>query len=158
MRAEAVETLARFGLGSLAHRPIGALSGGQRQLVFLAQTRFRAPQVMLLDEPTAALDLRHQLMVLERVRAEVAAWAAIAIVAVHDLTLAARFADRILCLAGGRNQADGSPSEVLDAALLRGVYGVEADIVPLPSGALVVAPLRAPGETGANAAGAMGPG
>ncbi|RMF37424.1 MAG: ABC transporter ATP-binding protein [Alphaproteobacteria bacterium] len=154
LRGEALEMLARFGLGALAHRPIGALSGGQRQLVFLAQTLFRAPKVMLLDEPTAALDLRHQLMVLERVRAEVAARAAIAVVAVHDLTLAARFVDRILCLSGGRIRADGAPAEVLDAALLRAVYGVVADIAPLPSGTLVVAPLRALGGTGANAAGA----
>jgi len=143
LRREAEEVLARFGLASLAHRPVGKLSGGQRQLVFLAQTLFRAPEVMLLDEPTAALDLRHQLMVLERVRSEVAERRAIAVVAVHDLTLAARFADRILCLADGRMVADGTPAEVLSDALLREVYGVEADITPLPSGTLAVAPLRA---------------
>ena len=111
--------------------------------MFLAQTLFRAPQVMLLDEPTAALDLRHQLMVLERVRAEVAARGAIAIVAVHDLTLAARTADRILCLADGRIIADGPPKAVLTAPLLRKVYGVEAEIACLPSGALAVLPQRA---------------
>jgi len=142
LRSTALDLLTRFGLAALAHRPVGALSGGQRQLVFLAQTLFRVPRVMLLDEPTAALDLRHQLTVLERVRAEVADRHALAVIAVHDLTLAARFADRILCLHRGGIVADGAPHEVLDRPLLREVYGVEADIASLPSGTLVVSPLR----------------
>ncbi len=149
LRQTALGMLARLGLAALAHRPVGALSGGQRQLVFLAQTLFRAPQVMLLDEPTAALDLRHQLMVLERVRAEVAVRRAIAIVAVHDLTLAARAADRILCLADGRIIADGPPEAVLTEPLLRRVYGVEAEIARLPSGALAVLPQRALADSAA---------
>jgi len=143
LRHEAMQMLARFGLEPLAHRQIGSLSGGQRQLVFLAQVLFRAPRVLLLDEPTAALDLRHQLVVLDRVRADARARGTIAIVAMHDLSLAARFADRILCLHQGGIAATGSPHEVLTPGTLARVYGVEAEVTELASGGLTVAPLRA---------------
>jgi iron complex transport system ATP-binding protein len=141
LRAEALDLLARFRLDRLAWRPLEELSGGQRQLVFLAQTLFRRPRVLLLDEPTAALDLRHQLTVLERVVEETRQRGTITLLALHDLTLAARMAGRIVCLAGGRVVAEGPPRAVLQRGLLRSVWGIEAEIAQLASGLLAIVPL-----------------
>ncbi|MCF6315494.1 MAG: ABC transporter ATP-binding protein [Marinosulfonomonas sp.] len=143
IRAQAIAALARFHLEELQDRPIGAISGGQRQLVFLAQSLFRAPKVLLLDEPTAALDLRHQLIVLDRIRATCADSGMIAMAAMHDLSLAARFADRIVFLNGGMICADGAPDKVLTPAILQQVYGVEAEVQQGKSGVLHVSPVRA---------------
>ena len=143
IRARAIAALGRFYLEALQDRPIGAISGGQRQLVFLAQSLFRAPKVLLLDEPTAALDLRHQLIVLDRIRDTCAGSGMIAMAAMHDLSLAARFADRIVFLNGGVICADGAPNQVLNPAILQQVYGVEAEVQEGKSGILHVSPVRA---------------
>jgi len=143
IREQAIAALRRFHLEALQDRPIGAISGGQRQLVFLAQSLFRAPKVLLLDEPTAALDLRHQLIVLDRIRATCADSGMIAMAAMHDLSLAARFADRIVFLNGGMICADGAPDKVLNPAILQQVYGVEAEVQQGQSGVLHVSPVRA---------------
>jgi len=143
IRAQAVAALKRFRLEDFQNRAIGALSGGQRQLVFLAQSLFRGPDVLLLDEPTAALDLRHQLVVLERIVETCHANGMIAVAAMHDLTLAARFADRIVFLHDGKVAADGQPAKVLTPAILEQVYRVTAEVQPGPSGALHVSPVRA---------------
>ncbi|MEM7524373.1 MAG: ABC transporter ATP-binding protein [Pseudomonadota bacterium] len=138
----AAALLARFGLDELADRPLDAVSGGQRQLAFLAQALFREPEALLLDEPTAALDLRHQLLVLEAMKAHAEDAHVPVVAAMHDLTLVARFADRILCLSRGRIVASGSPEEVLKPELIADVYGVEVD-VSTTGGRLSVTPLRA---------------
>ncbi len=143
IRVQAVTALKRFRLEAFQDRAIGSLSGGQRQLVFLAQSLFRGPEVLLLDEPTAALDLRHQLIVLERIVETCKTSGMIAIAAMHDLTLAARFADRILFLHDGHVAADGSPAEVLTPQILEQVYRVAAEVQLGPSGALHVSPVRA---------------
>jgi iron complex transport system ATP-binding protein len=143
IRTQAIAALGRFHLEALQDRPIGAISGGQRQLVFLAQSLFRAPKVLLLDEPTAALDLRHQLIVLDRIRATCADSGMIAMAAMHDLSLAARFADRIVFLNGGMICADGAPDKVLNPVILQQVYGVEAEVQQGQSGVLHVSPVRA---------------
>ncbi len=143
IRAEARAALARFGLEALQDRPVGAISGGQRQLVFLAQSLFRGPRLLLLDEPTAALDLHHQLIVLECIRESCARSGMIAVAAMHDLSLAARFADRIVFLNGGVICADGPPREVLSPGILRRVYGVEAEEQEGRSGVVHVSPVRA---------------
>ncbi len=135
--------LARFGLAELQGRTLDAVSGGQRQLIFLAQALFRQPDVLLLDEPTAALDLRHQLVVLEAVRKHCADHGTIAIAAMHDLTLAAQFADQMICLSQGRIEAKGPPESVLTAERLQRVYGVEAEISLSAQGRPNVMPLRA---------------
>ncbi|MCK4712617.1 MAG: ABC transporter ATP-binding protein, partial [Marinosulfonomonas sp.] len=122
IRAQAVAALQRFRLEAFQDRAIGALSGGQRQLVFLAQSLFRGPKVLLLDEPTAALDLRHQLVVLERIREACRSSGMIVVAAMHDLTLAARFADRIVFLHDGNVAAEGPPAAVLTPAILEQVY------------------------------------
>lgn len=142
--AEAAEAaLARFGLEALQGRTLDAVSGGQRQLVYLAQALFRQPDVLLLDEPTAALDLRHQLVVLEAVRQHCETHGTIAIAAMHDLTLAAQFAEQMICLSEGRVEAKGLPEDVLTADRLQRVYGVEAEITYSERGRPNITPLRA---------------
>ncbi len=139
----AEQVLAQFGLAALQGRTLDEISGGQRQLVYLAQSLFRQPRVLLLDEPTAALDLRHQLLVLEAVRHHCEEHGTVAVAAMHDLTLAAQFADHMICLSEGTITAEGEAAEVLTAARLRQIYGVEARITYDTGGRPQVTPLRA---------------
>ena len=141
--AGAEAALARFGLMALQDRTLDAVSGGQRQLVFLAQAIFRAPRALLLDEPTASLDLRHQLVVLETVRAHARAQAIPVMIAMHDLSLAAQFADQVICLTEGAIDACGTAAEVMEADRLRRLYGVETEIARSESGHLRITPIRA---------------
>ena len=143
LAAAAEAALTEFGLASFQGRTLDAVSGGQRQLVYLAQALFRQPRVLLLDEPTAALDLRHQLVVLEAVRRHCNEHGTIAVAAMHDLTLAAQFADHMLCLSEGNIVAEGEAAEVLTADRLRSIYGVEAKISHDVEGRPQVTPLRA---------------
>ena len=120
-----------LGVAELADRPLGQLSGGQRQLVALAQTLVREPGLILLDEPTSALDLRRQVSVLSHVRRICHRdTGRLAVVALHDLNLAARFCDRLAVLAGGAILAEGPPAEVLQPDTLAEVYGLRVRIVP----------------------------
>jgi iron complex transport system ATP-binding protein len=137
--AIARDALARVGIEELADRSILELSGGERQLVLLARALAQEPAVLLLDEPTAHLDLRHRLRVLELVR-ELAAGGRSALVVSHDLSLAARGCDRIALLAQGRVIAAGTPAEVLRPDALRRAFGIEADVVAGPDGTPLVIP------------------
>ena len=121
------EALAAVDLASFADRPVPHLSGGEQQRVFLAQALAQDAPLLLLDEPTAHLDVRHQLDLLARVRALGEAGRTV-VAAVHDLELAARFADRLWVLDRGRLVADGPPADVLHPALLRDVFRVEAEV------------------------------
>ena len=124
----AAMALDQFGLADVAHRSLDALSGGQRQLVYFAQALLRDPRVMLLDEPVSALDLRHQHLLLEDVRRLCRERGMITVVVLHDLNLAARFADRLVVLGDDKVAVAGPPTSVLDDDLLRRVYGVEARV------------------------------
>ena len=141
--AEAEAALGRFGIAHLAGRTLDAVSGGQRQLVYLAQALFRQPEVLLLDEPTAALDLRHQLVVLETVRRTARTDGIAVAVAMHDLSLAAQFADGLLCLADGGVDAAGPAEDVLTADRVRRIWGIEAEVAAGPGGHPRITPLRA---------------
>ncbi|MCG8590163.1 MAG: heme ABC transporter ATP-binding protein [Proteobacteria bacterium] len=139
--ADRVEAaLRRMALLDLADRAVPSLSGGERQLVLFARALVQEPEWLLLDEPTAFLDLRHRLRLLAVVR-ELARRGRGSLVVSHDLGLAARTCDRLLLLHEGRLVAQGSPAEVLTPERLRDVYGIEARVVTTPEGALAVAPL-----------------
>jgi len=122
-----MQAIERLGLEPLALRPFGELSGGERQRVLLGRALAQQGRLLLLDEPTSALDLRHQLGTLRCLRALADDGVAI-LVALHDLSLAARFCDRLLMLDGGAVHVQGSAAEVLTPPHLAQVYGIRARI------------------------------
>ncbi len=135
------EALRLFDLTHLATRPIQELSGGERKRVFLARALAQGPRVMLLDEPTAFLDLRHVTEIFATFR-KLRVERGLAIIAtLHDLNVAATYADRILMLKDGTTAGYGSPTEVFTADRLREVYEIELEVSVNPAnGALVVYP------------------
>lgn len=136
-RDRAFEALDRLGLAELALEPLGSLSGGQRQLVSLAQVIVREPHLILLDEPTSALDLRYQVIVMRTLR-ELAAEGRVVVAVLHDLTLGARWADRVVLLHDGAIVASAPPDEALTADRLKAVYGVESRVERCSRGTLQV--------------------
>ncbi|WP_067672161.1 ABC transporter ATP-binding protein [Nocardia miyunensis] len=122
------DVLERVGLTAVAGRKMAHLSGGQRQLVSLAQAIVRRPSVLLLDEPTSSLDLHNQLKMLELVRQYAEEQPAVVITTIHDLTHAARFADSVVVLRDGTVHTVGTPREVITEDMLRQVYRVNARI------------------------------
>lgn len=120
----AVGVLEDIGIVQLAMEPLERLSGGQRQLVSLAQALVRGPRVLLLDEPISALDLQYQLRVMQLVRAHAAEQGTIVLTVLHDLQVAARWSDGIVVLSEGRIAAAGPPAEAITPAVLANVYGV----------------------------------
>ncbi|MBI3742745.1 MAG: ABC transporter ATP-binding protein [Chloroflexi bacterium] len=123
---------------AFAQRPVSTLSGGERQRVFVARALAQEPRVLLLDEPTANLDVQYQLKVLDLV-SRLTRDGVTAIAAVHDLPLAARYCHRLVLLARGRVVADGLAHEVLTPANIEAAFGVRAVVYPDPlTGALTV--------------------
>jgi iron complex transport system ATP-binding protein len=135
----ALEALERLGIRHLADRAITTLSGGERQLVLFARALVQDPDVLLLDEPTAFLDLKHRVEVLREVRAFTRSGRSALIVS-HDLSLAARSCDRIVLLDSGRVAAVGRPAEVLTPENLRSAFGIEVFAFLGPDDALVIVP------------------
>jgi iron complex transport system ATP-binding protein len=121
----AQSALAECELEGFEHRLMNQLSGGERQRVVLARALATGARVLLLDEPTANLDLSHQASVFRLVRKKCRAEAYSAVVITHDMNLAAAFADRLMLLDRGRATAFGTPDEVLRDVDLREVFGVE---------------------------------
>lgn len=127
-RAAVAAAIERVGIGHLVGRDARELSLGERQLVFLALAVAQATPLLVLDEPTVHLDLRHQVEVMELL-ADLNAREGTAVVAVlHDLRLASRFFERTVVLADGRIVADGAPSVALRAELVRAVFGVDPEL------------------------------
>jgi iron complex transport system ATP-binding protein len=138
-----VDALDATDVRQLRTRSYTSLSGGERARVMLSRVLAQRAPLLLLDEPTAALDLHHQEMVLETVRARADAGDAV-IVVVHDLGAAGACADRVALMADGRILTCASPTEVLDPQLLSRVYRHEVEVITHPaSGELIVLPLRA---------------
>ena len=127
-QAIAERVLCEVGLADRAQDGILSLSGGERQRAVLARALAQTTPLLLLDEPTSHLDIGHQLDLLTRVRSLAEHGHVAVVAALHDLNLAARFADRIVVLSRGRRVADGSPSEVISEELLARVWGVVADL------------------------------
>jgi len=138
--AATADIMERLNITHLADRMVSDLSGGQRQLVGVAQMLVRCPSVLLLDEPTSALDLRHQVHLLDIIRNEVAGTDRLALVAIHDLNLAARFCDELLVVKAGRVVALDTPAAVLNPELLNEVYGISARILD-DAGVPVICPV-----------------
>jgi iron complex transport system ATP-binding protein len=130
--AIAAEAMRQTQVTSLADRSVTELSGGERQRVTIARALAQQPRLLLLDEPTASLDLSHQLHVLHLVRTLVTKNQLTAVTANHDLELASRFCDRIIVLDHGRIVADGPPEAVLTPDRLATVFGVVAHVRPDP--------------------------
>ena len=130
-RAAVDRALERTRTADLADRPIDAVSGGQRQRVVLARAIAQATPVMLLDEPTASLDVNHQIETLESVR-ELVAEGRTVCAAIHDLDLAARYCDRLVVLADGDVLRDGPPSTVLTGETLSEAFDATAAVTPNP--------------------------
>ncbi|MCQ8897916.1 MAG: ABC transporter ATP-binding protein [Hadesarchaea archaeon] len=116
--------LEEMGMEGLALRYFGELSGGERQKVLLARLLAQEPEVLLLDEPTAHLDLRHQLEILGLLRRKAGERGITVVMALHDLNLASGFSDRVVLLHRGRVLASGRPGSVLTPSRLERVYGV----------------------------------
>ncbi|WP_336922936.1 ABC transporter ATP-binding protein [Aquipuribacter sp. SD81] len=132
----------RLCLDHVAARPATELSGGELQRVVLARALAQEPRVLLLDEPTSALDIGHQQTVLDLVDSLRREVGLTVLAAMHDLTLAAQYCDRLVLLESGRLAADGPPVDVLEADLLARVYGARVQVLPGACGPAVV-PVRA---------------
>jgi len=129
---EAVDrALDRCDAGHLAARDVGTLSGGEIQRVRIARALAQEPRILALDEPTASLDLRHEMAILELLRSSVDRGITVLLIT-HHLDLAARFADRLLLLAEGRVAAEGVPADVFRAEVLTEVYGWPVSVRPDP--------------------------
>jgi iron complex transport system ATP-binding protein len=136
------QALATTDTSHLASRTFPTLSGGERARVALARVLAQQAQLLLLDEPTAALDLHHQELVLETARRRADAGDGVVVV-LHDLGLAAAHADRVVVVAEGRVVADGPPAEVLTPERLGEVYQHDIEVIRHPgTGALLVLPRR----------------
>ncbi len=117
------------GMAEYATRPVQALSGGQRQRVWIAMVLAQGTPYLLLDEPTTYLDLAHAVDVMEVVHAAARDGGRTVVAVLHDLTLAARYADHLVVMSGGTVAAEGRPADVLTEDLLADVFGLSATVV-----------------------------
>jgi iron complex transport system ATP-binding protein len=141
--AVVAEALAWTDMAELADRRVDELSGGQRQRAWISMALAQGTDLLLLDEPTTYLDLSHQIDVLELVsRLHTERGRTVAVV-LHDLNLAARYAQRLVAMKDGRLISSGTPAEVLTEQLLADVFDLEARVIPDPvTGTPMVVPVR----------------
>ncbi|KAA9087112.1 ABC transporter ATP-binding protein [Microbacterium radiodurans] len=117
---------------ALADRSVDELSGGQRQRVWIAMALAQQTDVLLLDEPTTFLDVSHQIDVLDLLTDLNRSRGTTIVMVLHDLNLAARYADHLVAMAGGRLYAAGDPGDVLTADTVRAVFGLDSRVIPDP--------------------------
>ena len=117
-----------LGIGHLGMRHFNELSGGEQQKVIIARALAQQPKLMLLDEPTSSLDIKHQLEILCMLKSLAKSKDCSVIVSMHDLNLASRFSDRMLMLKNGCIYALGTPEEVLTEKNIEAVYGIKANV------------------------------
>lgn len=126
----------------LADRNVDELSGGQRQRVWIAMALAQQTDILLLDEPTTFLDVAHQVEVLDLITDLNRTAGTTVVIVLHDLNLAARYADHLIAMKGGRIVAEGSPSKVVTAETVAEVFGLESQVIPDPvSGTPMVVPI-----------------
>jgi len=142
--------MTRCEVAALAARPVTTLSGGEVARVMLARALAAEPDLLLADEPVSQLDPYHQLGVMEVLR-RLADEGASVIAVLHDLSLAARFCDRLVLLSAGAVAADGPPAAVMTAETLARVFSVAARVIDAEDGLYVVARRRVDGPDGAAA-------
>jgi len=118
-----------FGIDHLQDRLINELSGGQRQMVFLAQAMIKAPRLLLLDEPTSSLDLQYQLELFHRISRYAEKNGISVVISLHDINMACRYARWIMVLHNGRIVSAGRPEDIIDCRLISDVYQVQAEII-----------------------------
>lgn len=133
------ELLHEFGIAELSERYVGALSGGQQQMVSLCQALCRPASLYMLDEPTSALDLGRQLHVMTRLKHFAADQSVVMMLALHDLSLAVRFAEYAVVLSEGRVIDQGPMLEVLKGGILDELYGIKSELLQASDGGLVLA-------------------
>ncbi|MGV1985160.1 ABC transporter ATP-binding protein [Agrobacterium sp. 22-221-1] len=140
----AMTRLHQAGIAHLAGREIASLSGGQRQMALFAQVLMREPQAMLLDEPVSALDLKHQVALLNLVRQETRANGRVTLVVLHDLNLACQYADNLLVISDGALKATGAPGDIVTPKLISETYGVAVEVLRDRRGNPVIQPAGGP--------------
>ncbi|RDI67675.1 ABC transporter ATP-binding protein [Nocardia pseudobrasiliensis] len=139
---EVAAALAQTGVADLAERTLDELSGGQRQRAWISMTLAQGTDILLLDEPTTYLDLAHSLEVLDLVDRLHDELGRTVVMVLHDLNMAIRYSDRLVVMREGRVLAQGAPAEVIDAELLRAVFGLRAEVHTDPvSGRPMVVPI-----------------
>jgi iron complex transport system ATP-binding protein len=141
------DAMAKTGVSALADRPVGDLSGGQRQRVWIAMALAQEPRVLLLDEPTSFLDLSHQIEVLDLLRTLNRTDGTTIVVVLHELNLAARYADDLVVMSRGRIVAHGAPRDVLTSDVVAEAFELDALVIPDP---LTSTPLVIPVPGGAH--------
>lgn len=148
---QALLALDTAGLLHLANRSVAKLSGGQRQMVLFAQLLMRQSPLMLLDEPVSALDLKHQVRLLDILMEQTRQRHCTTLTVLHDLNLVAQYADEVIVIADRSVLAQGAPQEVMNAAFLEQIYGIRTDVVTGSDGLPRVTPLRGAFAGGAPA-------
>ena len=151
-REVVAEVLAALDLVAVASRPVASLSGGEAQRVFVARALAQEPSLLLLDEPTTSLDVGRQQDVLELIETLRRDRGVTVVSALHDLSLAGQFADRLLVLHEGNQVAEGVPSEVLTEQVVREFFGASVRLVPIDGSGHVLVPIRRTGGVDARLA------
>ena len=144
------QILEYLGIGHLGMRYFNELSGGEQQKVIIARALAQQPEIMLLDEPTSSLDIRHQLEILCILRTLAQSNHCSVIISIHDLNLACRFSDRLLLLRQGSIFAVGTPETVMTEENIEAVYGIKSKVTKSVVGLPQVTPLESETRNLAN--------